>query len=139
MTSNLGGNLKGDGLGFQPTGREEQTREALHQHFTPEFLGRLDAIVPFAPLTQEALEGIAQKYLTQLQDRVSGMGIQLSLPEELSKELGAKGKQQGGARNIRHLVQEQVEGPLAVFLLKCAKKPNKIQGKLEKGKLIFRV
>ncbi len=137
MTSNLGGNLRSDGLGFQPTGREGQSMEALRQHFTPEFLGRLDAIVPFVPLQQEAMEGIARKYLNQLQARAATIGIQLSFPEELAKELGAKGKQRGGARNIRHLVQEQVEGPLAVYLLKCTKKPGKIKTKLEDGKLIF--
>ena len=137
MTSNLGGNLKSDGLGFQPTGREGQTMEALRQHFTPEFLGRLDGIVPFAPLEQSAMEGIARKYLRQLQARAAAVGIQLVFPEELAKDLGSKGKQQGGARQIRHMVQEQVEGPLAVFLLKCTHKPNRIKIKLEAGKLQF--
>ena len=137
MTSNLGGNLKGDGLGFQPAGKVGQMEEALRQHFTPEFLGRLDAIVPFAPLEQDAMEQIARKYLRQLQTRAEALGIQLGLPEELASRLGSTGKQKGGARHIRRLVQEQVEGPLAVFLLKCPKKPSKIKGKLEDGKLIF--
>ncbi|MBQ3529461.1 MAG: ATP-dependent Clp protease ATP-binding subunit [Oscillospiraceae bacterium] len=137
MTSNLGGNLKGDGLGFQPTGKAGQMEEALRQHFTPEFLGRVDAIVPFAPLGQDAMEQIARKYLRQLQARAEAMGIQLGLPEELASRLGSTGKEKGGARHIRRLVQEQVEGPLAVFLLKCPKKPSKIKGKLEDGKLVF--
>ena len=137
MTSNLGGNFRSDGLGFQPAGRDGQCMEALRQHFTPEFLGRLDAIVPFASLTQDAMEGIADKYLRGLQHRVAASGIQLLLPEELAKELGSKGKQHGGAREIRHLVQQQVEGPLAVYLLKCPKKPNKIRVKLEDGTLTF--
>ena len=137
MTSNLGGNLKGDGLGFQPTGREEQTKEALRQHFTPEFLGRIDAVVPFAPLSQDALEGIARKYLNQRMERTAVNGIQLAFPDDLAKELCREVKDQGGARQIRRLVQEQVEGPLAVYLLKCAKKPAKIRSKLEDGKLVF--
>ena len=137
MTSNLGGNLKGDGLGFQPKGREGQTKEALGQHFTPEFLGRIDAIVPFVPLSSEAMEGIAKKYLTQLITRVSASGIQLVLPEDLARELSKDIKSDSGARHIRHLVQEQVEGPLAEHLLKCSKKPSKIKSRLENGKLIF--
>ena len=137
MTSNLGGNLKSDGLGFQPAGREGQCKEALRQHFTPEFLGRLDAVVPFEPLSKEAMEGIARKYLRQMQARAAAGGMQISFPEELAVQLGSGGKEQGGARNIRHLVQERVEGPLAVFLLKCPKKPAKIKAKLEDGKLIF--
>ncbi|MBQ8880556.1 MAG: ATP-dependent Clp protease ATP-binding subunit [Oscillospiraceae bacterium] len=137
MTSNLGGDLRGDGLGFQPAGREGQTKEALRQHFPPEFLGRLDAVVPFAPLQQDTMTRIAQKYLHQLQERAGGMGMQLIFPEELAAELAGKSKKEGGARQIRRLIQEQVEGPLAVFLLKCPKKPTKIKGKLEDGKLSF--
>ncbi len=137
MTSNLGGNIRGDGLGFQPAGRDGQTMEALRQHFTPEFLGRLDAIVPFAPLGQEAMEGIARKYLNLLQTRAAANGIQLCIPEELARELSLRVKQRGGARQIRHLVQERVEGPLAVYLLKCNKKPGRIKIKLEEGKLSF--
>ena len=137
MTSNLGGNLRSDGLGFQPSGREDKTMEALRGHFSPEFLGRLDAIVPFTPLPQEAMEGIANKYLLQLQARAALSGVQLIYPEELAKALGSKGKQQGGARNIRHLVQEQVEGPLAVYLLRCGKKPGKVKVKWEDGKVFF--
>ncbi len=137
MTSNLGGDLRSDGLGFQPAGREGQTMESVRRHFTPEFLGRLDAIVPFSALEQSALEGIARKYLRCLQDRAAATGIQLTFPEELPKELVGKGKQQSGARHIRHLVQEQVEGPLAVYLLQCSKKPGKIRIKQEDGKLVF--
>ena len=137
MTSNLGGEHRSDGLGFQPEGREGQTKEALRRHFSPEFLGRLDAIVPFNALQQETMIKIAEKYLRQLQERVTGMGIQLTLPQELAAELISKSKKEGGARQIRRQVQEQVEGPLAAYLLGCTKKPAKIKGKLEAGKLIF--
>ncbi len=137
MTSNLGGNVRGEGLGFQPAGREGQCMEAVRQHFSPEFLGRLDAVVAFAPLEQQAMTGIAQKYLNRLQTRAAAGGVQLIFPEELAEELGKSCRQQGGARQIRRLVQEQVEGPLAVHLLKCTKKPNRIKAKLEDGKVIF--
>ena len=137
MTSNLGGDVRSDGLGFQPTGREGQCIEAVRRHFTPEFLGRLDAIVPFEPLAQQAMTGIAQKYLNRLQNRAAAMGLQLIFPDELAEALGKKCKQQGGARQVRRLVQEQVEGPLAVYLLKCTKKPGKIKAKLEAGTVVF--
>ena len=117
--------------------REGQTKDALRQYFTPEFLGRIDAIVPFAPLSQEAMEGIAQKYLNQLFTRVGAMGIQLIFPDDLVNELSKRTGQDGGARQIRRLVQEQVEGPLAMYLLKSTRKPTKIKAKWEAGKLIF--
>ena len=137
MTSNLGGGLKGEGLGFQPKGREGKLKEALNQFFTPEFLGRIDAIVPFAPLSNEAVERIANKYLNQFVARASAGGIQLILPENLAKVLCKAFKPDGGARYIRRLVQERVEGPLAIYLLKCAKKPTRIKSKLVDDNLIF--
>ncbi len=136
MTSNTGGEIRGDGLGFQPSGREAKAEEALRQRFSPEFLGRLDRIICFAPLEEQAVEGITAKYLHQLQERAAAGGMQLQLPEELPKALGKKlGK--GGARNIRRLVQEKVEGPLAVYLLKSARRPAKVKAKLEDGVLHF--
>ena len=138
MTSNLGGDLRSDGLGFQPTGREGQTKEALRQHFSPEFLGRLDAIVAFSPLQAKTMEQIAGKYLRQLQKRVATQGIQLELPDALAEKIGSQKGKQAGARQIRQRVQQQVEGPLAVYLLQCTKKPSKIRASLEDDGITFR-
>lgn len=83
------------------------------------------------------MERIAAKQLTQLLDRAKASGIQLSLPKELAAILGGSCHKQGGARQIRHLVQERVESPLSVFLLQCTKKPAKIRGELVDGQLQF--
>ncbi len=137
MTSNVGGEVRGEGLGFRPAGREGETENALRQAFTPEFLGRLDKMICFRPLSQEAMVKIAGKYLRELRQRAAVMGMQLQLPEELAQEMGARSMQKGGARQLRRLVQEQVEGPLAVFLLKSGKKQTKVKGKLTEGVLQF--
>ena len=137
MTSNLGGQIKSDGLGFQPAGREEETDAALRQHFTPEFLGRLDRIVRFHPLAPEALEGIVNKYLQQLCDRAESGGIRLCLPGDLAKVLSSQSGKKDGARQLRRLVQEQVEGPLADHLLKCSRRPGKVAARWEREKLCF--
>ena len=126
MTANVGADIKGDGLGFRPTSREGQSNEALRRHFTPEFLGRLDQIVCFAPLSRQTLEAIAGKELHRLQERAQANGIQLQLPETLAPWLAERSGNQGGARQIRHLIQEQVEGPLARYLLGCSRKPGKL-------------
>ena len=126
MTSNIGGQLKSDGLGFQPTGWDAQTAQALKDRFSPEFLGRLDAKVHFAKLEPEQMTAIAQKYLNQLQKRAQSKGIQLQIPEELAQKLGERACGQGGARQLRHMVQQKVEGPLASYLLRCSKKPAKL-------------
>ena len=137
MTSNLGGQQRSEGLGFQPQGKAGQVKEALRSFFTPEFLGRLDKIICFSPLEKTHMEGIARKYLLQLQQRAASTGVQLMLPEDLAAELGKESQSHGGARNLRHLVQERVEGPLSVYLLQCAKQPSKLRGVWKEGRLEF--
>ena len=138
MTTNVGGEVRGDGLGFRPAGWAGETDEALRKSFTPEFLGRLDQVVHFAPLSGEAVERIAKIQLKNLQERVAARGIQLQLPEELPAVLGKKCGRRGGARQIRHLIQDTVEGPLAIFMLNNSKKTGKMKAELENGELMFR-
>jgi ATP-dependent Clp protease ATP-binding subunit ClpA len=137
MTSNAGSEVKGDGLGFRPEGREEEHREALRRSFSPEFLGRLDGIVSFRSLDRCAMDAIADKYLLQLQKRLGGMGVQLQLPQELAHTLGGKCGSREGARGLRRLIQEEVEGPLSGILLRSNKKLPKIKGSLRDGILQF--
>jgi len=137
MTSNVGGELKGDGLGFQPTGREDQTQKALQECFSPEFLGRLDGTVCFEALNTDAMDAIAGKYLTQLHDRLVKIGVQLQFPEELAHSLGSRCGGKGGARALRRLIQQEVENPLATLLLKSSKKLSKIRATLKEGELQF--
>ena len=137
MTSNIGGEVRSDGLGFSPAGRENQTQAALRGAFTPEFLGRLDRIVCFRPLTAAVLERVGNKYLEQLRQRLAVSGVQLHFPEELAVWLAGQCKAKDGARQLRRLVQEQVEGPLAEFLLRATRKVTKIWCVLEDGAVAF--
>ena len=137
MTSNVGGQITGEGLGFCASGRKDQVQEALRQQFTPEFLGRLDKIVAFAPLKQKDMEAIALKYLTELQKRTQAVGTQLILPRELQGFLTALCTQKDGARQLRRLVQEKVEGPLSSFLLKSSRRPSKVELRLDGENISF--
>ena len=137
MTSNVGSEVRGDGLGFRPAGRVGEMDACLRQSFTPEFLGRLDGVIHFDALQDEALEKIAAKYLMLLQKRTESQGIQLQLPAGLAGHLGKTGKGKGGARSLRRIVQEQVEGPLAAYLLNCSKTPARVSAQLDGEKLCF--
>ena len=137
MTSNVGSEVRGDGLGFRPSGRDGEMDGALRQHFTPEFLGRLDKIVHFKPLENGAMETIAGKYLRELSERAGKQGIRLMLPDGLAATLGKNCRGKGGARQLRRIVQEKVEGPLAMHLLACNTQPKKIQAKLDGETVIF--
>ncbi len=138
MTSNVGGQLRSDGLGFRPAGREKEMENALSHTFTPEFLGRLDRIVCFRPLCEDAMAAIAQKYLTQLQQRMHASGILLTLPKELAQHLSKQCSPKDGARHMRRLVEQNVEGALSDYLINTNRKCTKIQGVLQGGELRFR-
>ena len=131
MTSNIGGQVQGDGFGFCPAGRDGQTDQLLRQSFSPEFLGRLDRIVHFRTLEREDLEQIAARLLERLQHRVKMVGIDLRLPPDLSKTLAIACKQQGGARQLRHLLQEKLEAPLAELLLQVQQPPKIVTAEQE--------
>ena len=138
MTSNVGGEISGDGLGFNPAGRTDKTEAALRQAFTPEFLGRLDETVVFRPLSRETMEAIAEKYLGQLRKRLSRQGIEVRFPAELSRDLSERCGAKSGARQMRSLVQTRVEGPLASYLLRCPGKPARVEAVLEEEQVCFR-
>lgn len=135
MTSNVGGQVKGDGLGFCGEAREEELGKSVRQAFTPEFLGRLDAVVSFRNLSNQNMEAIAAKYLEELKKRTGRMGIRLELPAELARRICEGCGSKDGARQLRRAVQEQVEGRISDFLLECAVRPERIYGKMENGKL----
>ena len=137
MTSNVGGQLKGEGLGFCAAGKRTEMGQALNQAFSPEFLGRIDQTVTFEDLGKGAMEAIVRKYLRQLQERVQVLGTQLVIPEELTGFLLEKAPGKDGARQLRRLVQTEVEGPLAGHLLRCSKKPAKVRLRLENGSVVF--
>ncbi len=137
MTSNLGGEKRGDGLGFNPAGKQQEILGALRQHFTPEFLGRIDHIIPFQPLEVQTMEAIARKYLEQLSARTAQSGLVLSFAPELAAGLcrGCRGRD--GARQLRRIVQSKVEGPLAEYLLRSPRRPGKLRVMEENGEIRF--
>ena len=138
MTSNAGGEYRGEGLGFCAQGKAAEAEGILRQYFTPEFLGRLDGIVSFSPLGRSAMEAIAGKYLSQLQKRSEAAGYPLLLPGDMAGWLVAQCKGKGGARQLRRLVQTKVEAPLSVFLL-TQKRAGKVKLILDGEQLRFQL
>jgi ATP-dependent Clp protease ATP-binding subunit ClpA len=137
MTTNAGGEITSDGLGFNPEVRADRTEQSLRRTFTPEFLGRLDEVLVFRALEQDTMERIAQKYLDQLSARARSRGMELRLPPELGPALARDCAGKSGARGLRSLVQTRVENPLAGFLLRCSNVPGVVCGALVEEKLVF--
>ena len=139
MTSNIGGQIAGDGLGFRPAGRRGETEKALQQAFSPEFLGRIDKIVHFAVLDAAALESIAGKYLAQLCLRAKHVGMDLQLPVGIASYFGGKCRDKGGARGLRKMVQEELEGPLSSLSIQSDERTGKAWVTLEENGLSIHV
>ena len=139
MTSNAGSQCRSEGLGFCAQGREAESENALRQCFTPEFLGRLDGIISFSGLGREAMEAIAGKYLSQLRSRAEGAGCQLTLAPDLAGWLAEQCRGKDGARQLRRLVQEKLEGPLAQHLLRISRRPARLKLGLEGNDICIRV
>ena len=137
MTTNAGGEVVCDGLGFRPVGQADRREQSLRQHFSPEFLGRLDETVIFRSLDTGVMESIAGKYLDQLRERAGKQGMELRLPGGLAELLAKECAGKGGARQMRGLVQTKVEGPLAVFLLECPRMPGTVQGSIVGENVVF--
>lgn len=117
MTSNLGGQRReGEGLGFVPPSQRDQVADCLRERFSPEFLGRIDKVAVFRPLSQETLVRIADQQLEMLAVRAGQQGIQLRFEDTVAKAL-VRCCGPAGAREIRRNLQNRIENPLARFLL----------------------
>ena len=98
--------------------RKEQVLAVVRQHFRPEFLNRLDAMVMFNPLDKAELERIAKLQVEQLQQRLHDRRITLDITDEALQWLVNKGYDPAyGARPLRRLVQTAIGDPLAKEIL----------------------
>ena len=138
MTSNLGSQVRGDGLGFCPASRREEQKQALKQAFSPEFLGRIDHIVHFSPLDESAFQQIAHKEVLRLQTRAGAVGVQLEVSEKVAAYFASRCGSDGGARKLRRLIQQELEAPLAIAVLRHGKKNQKLRCVVEEEKIVLK-
>ena len=138
MTSNLGSSVGNKGaLGFGSTG-EDPTLRALRERFPPEFLGRIDCVATFRPLGREELGEIADLELEKLRKRAEKQGITIPYDRTLCAFLADRAHgSPGGAREIRHLIQREIEAPLADLLLKDTP-PHKVEIELRSNKICLK-
>jgi ATP-dependent Clp protease ATP-binding subunit ClpB len=96
----------------------EELREALLEHFKPEFINRLDDIVEFEPLSREQLGEIVTLQLSRVIDRLAARGIALEVSQDARTLLGDLGYDPiYGARPLKRVVQKQLVDRLATGLL----------------------
>jgi len=126
MTSNVGTrqlNEFGSGIGFNADEIDEKQTEhmltkALNRTFPPEFVNRLDNIVVFHPLNDEALAQILTLELHPLKLRLEAMGYKLQLTKKTKEQLLERSRDRKyGARPLKRAIQTLVEDPITDILL----------------------
>ena len=90
----------------------------IKRQFTPEFRNRLDAIVPFAPLSPEIIVQVVDKFLAQLTLQLADKNVQVEFSESMRQHLAEKGfDPHMGARPMNRLIQNDIRKVLADELL----------------------
>ena len=126
MTSNVGTrqlNEFGAGIGFNADEIDEKQSEymltkALNRTFPPEFVNRLDNVVVFHPLNDEALAQILTLELHPLKLRLEAMGHKLQLTKKTTEQLLERSRDRKyGARPLKRAIQTLVEDPITDILL----------------------
>ena len=119
MTTNAGAeSLSRPNLGFTAKRERGDEMQAINKLFTPEFRNRLDAIIPFAPLSEPIIVKVVDKFLLQLEHQLLDKKVEAEFTPALRKYLAEKGfDPQMGARPMHRLIQEKIRKPLADELL----------------------
>ncbi len=121
MTSNIGAAyLQAEGLssekGFEEASK--QVMNALHGHFRPEFLNRVDDIIIFKPLGKEQLVKIVELRLEDLRRLLADRKISLELTDAAKELMFTEGYDPNfGARPLKRAIQRLVQDPLALKIL----------------------
>ena len=119
MTTNAGADaLSRPTFGFTSQRERGDEMADIKKQFTPEFRNRLDAVVPFAPLSGDMVDKVVDKFLAQLAAQLAEKKVQAAFGDTLRRHLAQKGfDPQMGARPLHRLIQEVVRKPLADELL----------------------
>lgn len=130
MTSNLGVKKLqdfGTGVGFDTNNRmsnDEEMKKALLQkelknHFTPEFLNRVDEVVVFNPLKETEVRKIVDIELMKLTDRLENMNYNITISDEVKDFISKVGfDEKYGARPIKRAIQEKIEDLISEEVLR---------------------
>ncbi|BCM24205.1 ATP-dependent Clp protease ATP-binding subunit ClpA [Methyloradius palustris] len=119
MTTNAGAEaISKTGIGFNLPSKVNDDLAEIKRMFSPEFRNRLDATVSFAPLTQEIIMRVVDKFLMQLEDQLHEKKVEVSFSDELKAYLGKNGFDPlMGARPMSRLIQDTIRRALADELL----------------------
>ncbi len=145
MTSNIGAeevtSRKSLGFGSQEdTADEERVLERIRQHFTPEFIGRIDEVVVFRALEKDDLMKISEKALDNLKFRAKALGIAVDYTHRVVESVAAaKETEKYGARPINRRVTDLIENELAKMIISSRlRSGDGVNVDIMNGKIMFK-
>ncbi len=142
MTTNAGAaDMAKAAIGFGRDMRVGEDEDAIKRMFTPEFRNRLDAVIAFAPLSQEVVARVVEKFVMQLEAQLADRNVTIELSSAAKEWLAERGYDKlYGARPLARVIQEHIKKPLAEELLfgKLAK-GGAVKVGLKEGKLDFEI
>ena len=142
MTSNAGSQFKKGVIGFGKDSNEatkEKVMNALSEFLRPEFLGRVDEVIPFNSLTKDDMKKIAVLLLDELVAHIAEKNIKLTYDEDVPSHIASSAKvERSGARELRTVIREEIEDKLAELLIENVDSPLlQIHIGVKDGKLSF--
>ena len=141
MTSNAGSDRRDGAVGFGRTTTQQgqdKAMRALSEIMRPEFLNRLDEIISFNQLTKEDFAKICSIMLSDLQETVARNGLRFTWDEKLVEALVEQSYSiKFGARNLRRLIEKEVEDQAASLIINAFAQPVKeLFGTAVDGKIL---
>lgn len=128
MTSNAGTNFKSSGIGFSQNESdklEESVKDALKEHFRPEFLNRIDEVIIFNSLSKNELKQIVDIMIKEVIEDAKEKNITISITDSLKDYILEVGyDEKYGARPLRRAIQKHIEDKIAEEYLKGNIKSN---------------
>ncbi len=127
MTSNAGSDRTGNPVGFGKTAQSasrEKVMKALEEFLRPEFLGRVDDVVVFNPLTEKDYVRICGLILDELKPVLEEKGITLEYDEQVCSNIAKRAiDNKRGARDLRRIIRKEIENPIVNQLIDFTEKP----------------
>jgi ATP-dependent Clp protease ATP-binding subunit ClpB len=121
MTSNIGSAyLQAENISTPAAfeSAQKQVMNALHAHFKPEFLNRVDDIIVFSPLGKDQLVKIIELRLEDLRRLLAERKISIELTDRAKEVLFTEGFDPNfGARPLKRAIQKLIQDPLALKIL----------------------
>jgi ATP-dependent Clp protease ATP-binding subunit ClpC len=125
FTSNVGADV------IAESGAETNSAEvldALREHFRPEFINRIDEIVPFSPLLFEDLRSILRIMVNDIRSRLLPKRMGIRMYQRAYEFLAQEGYHpEFGARELRRTVERHIAQPISEKIL---------EGKFEAGDMV---